>query len=106
MGYDPGLSGLSLNFNRVNFEWTKGGATMQMNARGERYVPVVKGITMATADREAPLFSYRGGDAESWTVARGALAKAGSRWLPVRQVADYVAEVFATLCAAQGFALP
>ncbi len=42
VGYDPGLSGLLLNFNRVNFEWTKGGATTQMNARGERYVPVVK----------------------------------------------------------------
>ena len=25
VGYNPGLSGLSLNFNRVNFEWTKGG---------------------------------------------------------------------------------
>ncbi len=106
VGYDPGLSGLSLNFNRVNFEWTKGGATMQMNARGERYVPVVKGITMGAADREGPLFTYSGGDAERWTVARGALARAGSRWLPVRQVAGYVAEVFATLSTAQGIVLP
>ncbi len=107
VGYDPGLSGLSLNFNRVNFEWTKGGAAVQMNARGERFVPVVKMATMALAERSAPLFGYhqRPG-VEDWSVARGALAKAGSRWLPVRQVAPYVAEVFQTLCAAQGIALP
>ena len=107
VGYDPGLSGLSLNFNRVNFEWTKGGATTQMNARGERYVPVVKMATMALADRTAPLFSYqKRAGVEDWSVARGALGRAGSRWLPVRQVAPYVAEVFQTLCAAQGIALP
>ena len=39
-------------------------------------------------------------------MAQGALAQAGSRWLPVRQVALYVAEVFTTLCAAQGIAVP
>ena len=107
VGYDPGLSGLSLNFNRVNFEWTKGGATVQMNARGERYVPVVKMARMDLADRAAPLFSYqKQPGVEDWSVARGALGRAGSRWLPVRQVAPYVAEVFQTLCAAQGIALP
>lgn len=106
VGYDPGLSGLSLNFNRVNFEWSKGGATLQMNARGQRYVPVVQGIRMAVAERERPLFTYAGGNAESWTVARAALAQAGSRWLPVRQVAAYVTEVFVSMCAAQGIALP
>ena len=106
VGYNPGLSGLSLNFNRVNFEWSKGGATVQMNARGERYVPEVQGIKIGVAKREAPLFTYQGGAAENWTVAQAALKKAGSRWLPVRQVADYVAEVFNGLCGAQGIALP
>lgn len=106
VGYDPGLSGLSLNFNRVNFEWAKGGATLQMNARGERYVPVVQGITVSVADREAPLFTYSDKGGERWTVTRDALAKAGSRWLPVRHVAPYVAEVFSTLCGAQGISLP
>ena len=107
VGYDPGLSGLSLNFNRVNFEWTKGGASVQMNARGERFVPQVKMARMAVAERSAPLFSYqKAAGIEDWSVARGGLAKAGSRWLPVRQVAPYVAEVFQTLCAAQGIVLP
>ncbi|MBI1171667.1 D-alanyl-D-alanine carboxypeptidase/D-alanyl-D-alanine-endopeptidase [bacterium] len=107
VGYDPGLCGLSLNFNRVNFEWAKGGATLQMNARGDRYVPPVQGIRMAMADRDLPTFTYADASGhESWTVARPALMRAGSRWLPVRRVAPYVAEVFATLCAAQGITLP
>ena len=107
VGYDPGLSGLGLNFNRVNFEWSKGGRSIAMNARGERYVPAVKMARMAVVDRVTPLFTYAKGQGEDdWTVARGGLAAAGSRWLPVRQVAPYVAEVFQTLCAAQGLTLP
>ena len=107
VGYDPGLSGLALNYNRVNFEWTKDGATLQMNARGERYVAPVRMARMAVADRTTPLFSYdQGPGIEDWSVARGGLGQAGSRWLPVRQVAPYVAEVFQTLCAAQGIKLP
>lgn len=106
VGYNPGLSGLGLNFNRVNFEWTKGGVTTQMNARGERYVPPVRMARMQVVAREAPLFGYaKGLGTEDWTVARGALGQAGSRWLPVRQVAVYTAEVFRTLCAAQGIDL-
>ncbi|MEO8244887.1 MAG: D-alanyl-D-alanine carboxypeptidase/D-alanyl-D-alanine-endopeptidase [bacterium] len=107
VGYNPGLSGLLLNYNRVNFEWTKGGATTQMNARGERYVPVVKMARMRVVDRASPVFTYsKGPGVENWSVAQGALRAAGSRWLPVRQVAPYVAEVFQTLCAAQGIAVP
>ena len=106
-GFDPGLSGLGLNYNRVNFEWTKGGASLLMNARGERYVPPVKMATMAEVDRTAPTLDYhKGPGTEDWTVAKISLGKPGSRWLPVRQVAPYVAEVFQTLCAAQGIALP
>jgi D-alanyl-D-alanine carboxypeptidase/D-alanyl-D-alanine-endopeptidase (penicillin-binding protein 4) len=106
VGYNPGLSGLCLNFNRVNFEWTKGGDTVDMNARGERYVPDVRMARMKVVERDSPVFDYRMGQGiEDWSVAKGALRKAGSRWLPVRQVAPYVAEVFQTLCAAQGIIL-
>ena len=106
VGYNPGLSGLGLNYNRVNFEWTKGGTTIAMTARGERYVPPVKMARMRVVERAAPVFGYAmGPGVEEWSVARAALRSEGSRWLPVRQVADYVAEVFQTLCAAQGIAL-
>jgi serine-type D-Ala-D-Ala carboxypeptidase/endopeptidase (penicillin-binding protein 4) len=106
VGYNPGLSGLCLNFNRVNFEWTKGGASVAMNARGERYVPDVRMARMKVVERDSPVFAYRmAPGVEDWSVARVALRKPGSRWLPVRQVALYVAEVFSALCAAQGIKL-
>ncbi|NBZ87211.1 D-alanyl-D-alanine carboxypeptidase/D-alanyl-D-alanine endopeptidase [Stagnihabitans tardus] len=106
VGYNAGISALGLNFNRVSFEWGKGGANPQMLARGERYIPEVSGIKVKLADRESPLFTYADKGAETWTVAKPALKKAGSRWLPVRRPADHAAEVFARLCAAQGIDLP
>lgn len=109
VGYNPAISGLNLNYNRVNFEWKRdgGGYAVQMDARGERFLPLVRMARMKVVDREAPLFTYatRGG-AEDWTVSRGALGKGGSRWLPVRNPALYAGEVFQTLAAAQGISLP
>ena len=106
LGYNPAISGLNLNYNRVNFEWKRasGGYSLTMDARGERFLPMVKGASVALAARELPLFAYEG--AEHWTVAEGALGDGGSRWLPVRAPGAYAAEVFATLCAAHGLRLP
>ncbi len=109
VGYNPAISGLNLNYNRVNFEWKRdgGGYAVQMDARGERFVPMVRMARMKVVDREAPLFTYKArGGAEDWTVSRGALGKGGSRWLPVRNPALYAGEVFQTLAAAQGISLP
>ena len=46
VGYNPAISGLNLNYNRVNFEWKRdgGGYAVQMDARGERFVPMVRRI--------------------------------------------------------------
>ncbi len=109
VGYNPGLSGLVLNFGRVYFEWKRPGGTLTltMDARGERFAPPVQIARITAQDRPFPLFTFsRDGSIERWTVARPALAKDGSRWLPVRQAAPYVAETFQALCAAQGIALP
>lgn len=106
-GYNPGISGLQLNFNRVNFEWTKDAGSLAMTARGERYLAPVHVASMTAVDRESPVFDrkdLRG--IEAWTVARAALAREGSRWLPVRHVGPYVADVFHALCAARGISLP
>lgn len=104
--YDPGLSGLSLNNNRVNLEWTKGGVTAKMTSPGLHYLPEVRGIKVIVVDRDAPVFTYSAQGCESWTVSRAALRADGTRWLPVRHVGPYVAEVFASLCAMQGISLP
>ncbi len=111
LGYNPAISGINLNYNRVNFEWLhdgQGGWRLGMDTRGERFLPQVHGITGAIAERDLPLFTHAMDDAgaERWTVARTALVGEGSRWLPVRRPGAYVAEVFATLLRAHGVELP
>lgn len=109
VGYNPAISGLMLNFNRVNFVWkaVNDGYSLAMNAEGARFVPPVSMARVQVVDRDVPLFAYQQGEAQDhWTVARGALGREGSRWLPVRHPGAYVAEVFQTLCAAQGIKLP
>lgn len=105
VGYNPGVSGLALNFNRVHFEWKRanGDYSVTMEGRTEKYRPAVAMAAMQIRDRNAPIYTYedRGGR-DNWTVARGALGKGGSRWLPVRKPGLYAGEVFATLARAQG----
>lgn len=109
VGYNPAISGLILNYNRVNFEWRRaqGGYSLGMDARGAKNQPKVYSVDMALANRKAPLFAYKqAGGKEHWTVAQGALGKAGSRWLPVRLPVAYAGDVFQTLARARGLALP
>ena len=109
LGYNPAVSGLNLNFNRVNFVWKRagGGYEVGMDARAQRYAPPVYSARVKVADRDLPVYSYRnGGRVEEWTVARRALGKGGSRWLPVRRPELYAGDVFQTLARAQGVPLP
>ncbi len=109
VGYNPAIGGLNLNFNRVNFEWTRvaGDYSVTMDARGERFMPFVEMAKMQIEQRESPLFTYQPGEGvDRWTVASAALGKGGSRWMPVRHPAIYAGEVFRTLAAAQGLVLP
>ncbi len=109
VGYNPGISGLNLNYNRVYFEWKRqsGQYSVTMDARSERVRPRVVSATMSISRRGAPTYGYehRGG-VERWSVAQGALGNGGGRWLPVRDPATYGAEVFQVLAGAQGVALP
>jgi D-alanyl-D-alanine carboxypeptidase/D-alanyl-D-alanine-endopeptidase (penicillin-binding protein 4) len=109
VGYNPSLSGLNLNFNRVYFEWkrTNNGYATTMDARTDRMRPAVRGIKMDIVNRQAPLFTYKKSTKnEQWTVMRGALGKGGGRWLPVRQIDAYAGEVFRSVAAQQGITLP
>lgn len=107
-GYNPAISGLNLNYNRVHFEWKKQGENyaVKMDARSETQQPDVTVSTMQVVNRDVPIFTYEdGGDSDAWTVARGALGNGGSRWLPVRYPALYAGEVFATFAESQGIKL-
>ncbi|GGE49999.1 D-alanyl-D-alanine carboxypeptidase [Actibacterium pelagium] len=108
VGYNPAVSGLNLNFNRVHFEWKRAaqGYAITMQARALKHRPDVNLTRMRIADRGAPVYTYdRNGKTEDWSVARGALGKEGGRWLPVRQPGLYAAEVFETLARSHGIVL-
>jgi D-alanyl-D-alanine carboxypeptidase/D-alanyl-D-alanine-endopeptidase (penicillin-binding protein 4) len=108
LGYNPAVTGLNLNFNRVHFEWKRAGGayTVTMDARSERFRPAVTVAKMRIVDRAVPVYTYRdGGGLDEWTVARGALGSGGSRWLPVRYPALYAGEVFATFARGHGIVL-
>ncbi|MEQ6250547.1 D-alanyl-D-alanine carboxypeptidase/D-alanyl-D-alanine-endopeptidase [Sulfitobacter sp. HNIBRBA3233] len=108
VGYNPGISGLALNYNRVHFEWKRGGNgyDVTMEGRSERYRPAVRVAVMRLEDRAAPVYTYEDRDGrDNWTVARPALGKSGARWLPVRKPGLYAAEVFSVLAGAEGIKL-
>ncbi|MGC9370967.1 MAG: D-alanyl-D-alanine carboxypeptidase/D-alanyl-D-alanine endopeptidase [Paracoccaceae bacterium] len=108
VGYNPAISGLNLNFNRVHFEWRRAasGYTVTMDARAQRYRPEVSMADMQVVSRDMPVYTYSSkGGIDHWTVASGALGKGGARWLPVRRPALYAAEVFQTLARSHGIAL-
>ncbi len=109
VGYNPTISALNLNYNRVHFEWKQqqGGYAVSMDARAGKYSPKVQIARMQVVERRAPVYTYADvGGADEWTVARPALGQGGSRWLPVRKPEAYAAEVFQTLARSHGVTLP
>ncbi|MBT8409247.1 MAG: D-alanyl-D-alanine carboxypeptidase/D-alanyl-D-alanine-endopeptidase [Alphaproteobacteria bacterium] len=109
VGYNPSVSGLNLNFNRVHFEWkrVKEDYAVTMQARDLRFRPSVEVAQMSIdAERRFPVFSYNGGAGiDRWSVARAALGREGARWLPVRRAARYSREVFISLARSYGLVL-
>lgn len=109
VGYNPAISGLNLNFNRVYFEWKQAAEDayeVVMDARSDRFRPRVAIADMRIEDRDLPVFTYaNSGGRDRWTVARSALGREGGRWLPVRHPGAYAAEVFQTLVGAHGIQL-
>ena len=108
VGYNPAVSGLNLNYNRVYFGWKRGegGYEVAMDARSESVRPAVTVARMRVAERAAPVYTYADRDGvDDWTVAAPALGAEGSRWLPVRRPAEYAAEVFQILARSHGIQL-
>ncbi|MBO9445517.1 D-alanyl-D-alanine carboxypeptidase/D-alanyl-D-alanine-endopeptidase [Ruegeria sp. R14_0] len=108
LGYSPSISGISLNFNRVHFEWKRDGTRydVTMDARSARYQPSVEMASMQVETRKLPIYTYEpSARQDRWTVAKGALGNGGARWLPVRKPALYAGDVFQTLARANGIVL-
>jgi D-alanyl-D-alanine carboxypeptidase/D-alanyl-D-alanine-endopeptidase (penicillin-binding protein 4) len=108
VAYNPAVSALNLNFNRVYFEWVRRaqGYEVKMDARSAAFSPRVSTARMKVVDRALPVYTYNRGDGvDEWTVARRALGGGGARWLPVRRPDLYAAEVFQTLARSHGIVL-
>ncbi len=109
VGYNPSISGLNLNYNRVHFEWRRNGGDyrLTMDARAKVYQPRVMSSKMRIVPEAWPVFAHRMTEtSENWTVARPALGNGGSRWLPVRRSGAYAGDVFRTLAQGKGIKLP
>jgi D-alanyl-D-alanine carboxypeptidase/D-alanyl-D-alanine-endopeptidase (penicillin-binding protein 4) len=109
VGYNPTISGINLNFNRVFMEWKRNGNGygFSFSAKTKAYKPVVKGVSIRAANRKEPIYKYAlSSGRDNWTVSAQALGDKGNRWLPVRNPADYAGEVFRTLAADFGVELP
>lgn len=105
VGYNPGIGGLNLNFNRVHFSWKRSGSdyTTTLQARTARFRPAVATSRMQIADRSLPVYTYdQRGPIDTWTVARRQLGSEGSRWLPVRSPDLYAGDVMRTMLRSNG----
>lgn len=121
-GYNPGLSALSLDFNRVRVRW-RGDAVSLVETHGTPPVaPVVVDRDQAAGDwRHAgpwlrhAFVTHQGGDAaltpagdavvERWRLSP-LVAERGARWLPVKAPAPFTASVFRALAREAGVILP
>ena len=107
-GYNPTITGMNLNFNRVHFEWKKAKSDYEitLQARSRQFRPSVTVSTMDIVEERMPVFTYREeGGQDRWTVARHALGSEGARWLPVRRPVAYAGEAFASLARSHGIEL-
>jgi D-alanyl-D-alanine carboxypeptidase/D-alanyl-D-alanine-endopeptidase (penicillin-binding protein 4) len=109
VGYNPTISGVNLNFNRVFMEWKRSGEghAFAFSAKTKAYKPEVRGVSIRAVNRKEPIYKYtQSGGRDNWTVSAPALGNKGNRWLPVRNPADYAGEVFGRLAADNGISLP
>jgi D-alanyl-D-alanine carboxypeptidase/D-alanyl-D-alanine-endopeptidase (penicillin-binding protein 4) len=107
--YNPSVSALNLNFNRVHLKWDarKGQKRLSVEAAAARLSPPVECVQVALAPAPgAPLFAFREQDGtEHWQMAREAYRGQAARWLPVKRPELYAGEVFRRLAEGQGIRL-
>ncbi|MEM7509115.1 MAG: D-alanyl-D-alanine carboxypeptidase/D-alanyl-D-alanine-endopeptidase, partial [Pseudomonadota bacterium] len=103
--YNPGLSGLNLNFNRVRLKWGQPG--IEVFAWARRLQPPAETVRVVPAAAAgAPLFTHAfDGREELWRMSQRALRRKGERWLPVKAPALYSGAVFRGLAETYGMSL-
>ena len=104
--YNPTISGMNLNFNRVFLAWAPGkqGPDLALSAPGGRFEVPVSGIRAELVEEGLPRHRFDGAD-EVWSLPRPAFRGRGSAWLPVRAPGVNTGEVFRRLAADQGLSV-
>lgn len=109
--YNPAVSGMNLNFNRVFLAWApgktpgKGEPTLALSAPGARFEVPVGGIRAELVEGGPARHRFEGAE-EIWSLPRADFRGRGSVWLPVRAPGVNAGEVFRRLAAGAGLALP
>lgn len=107
LSYNPALSGMILNFNRVHLGWRcDSSCSLSLEARSDGQSPRAYTVSAAVRPGSGAWRHELIGATEQWDIPRSALGKAGTRWLPVREPEAYAGDVFQTLARAQGLVLP
>lgn len=109
--YNPGVSALSLDFNRIRVDWRPAGAEEAGSeaAVAAHSVPALPAIRLEASSRPA-------GPGRTWTPEPGPAAttwrlspdapRRGTAELPVKRPGRVTAQVFRQVCARVGVALP
>ncbi|MEM9765988.1 MAG: D-alanyl-D-alanine carboxypeptidase, partial [Pseudomonadota bacterium] len=103
--YNPAVSPLSLNFNRVRLEWPRRAkaADVKVTAHATHLRPATDAVRVVSAPvLPAALVHSYAEDHERWDIVEVALRRKGARWLPVRRPAIYAASVLADLAGTKG----
>ena len=108
--FNPGLSGLNLNKNKVLFSWEKVGSNynLKLEARGLNYNVLIDNITINDVNDTLKSYEYEINEKlgkEIWRVSKNILDRKGVRWLPVRLSAHYTSEVFRSLLKEHGLSV-
>ena len=107
LAYNPALSGMILNFNRVHLGWRcETGCRLSLEARADGTSPRAYTVSAATRPGRGAFGHAVTDGVEHWDIPREFLGRQGSRWLPVRRPEAYAGDVFQTLCRAKGLVLP
>lgn len=109
VGYNPGLSALSVNFNRVRVMWRNGdeGPSGEARAVSDGVSLSIDAIGFSAADEPLAWPFARAGElSEDKWVLSPKLSSRGEDWLPVRNPARVAAAMLRLLAAKEGVDLP
>ncbi len=106
-GYNPAVSGLNLDFNRVRLDWTPraNGAALRFHAPGRDFSVDVAGVAGVVGAADPPAHRLEA-NREVWELSARRMNRPGGVWLPVRRPAAYAGEVFRAVALLEGVTLP